>query len=82
MVSECCWLTAGGTATSVDNARTYVNNLIQTVKIGSPRRPLRPIEVLRHILGMFDENQKSPEVEKFFGMFLPNQQAKYGVKFN
>ena len=44
VVSESSWPTSGGTAASVDNARTYVNNFIQIVKTGSPRRPERAIE--------------------------------------
>lgn len=44
MVSESGWPTAGGTAASVYNARTYVNNLIQAAKTGTPRRPERATE--------------------------------------
>lgn len=70
-----------GPINTVENARIYNNNLMRIVKNGTPRMPGRRLET--YIFAMYDENLKpGPAYERHFGIFLPNGQPKYRLRFH
>ncbi|XP_074380668.1 glucan endo-1,3-beta-glucosidase-like [Apium graveolens] len=81
IVSESGWPSAGDREASVENARTYYQNLITHAKRnGTPKRPDKLVQV--YLFAMFDENQKGgAETEKHFGLFDATGQSKYQLSF-
>ncbi|VVA90748.1 unnamed protein product [Arabis nemorensis] len=82
VVSESGWPSNGGTAANLDNARAYYTNLATRVREnrGTPKRPGKGVET--YLFAMYDENLKNPEIEKNFGLFFPNKQAKFPIIFS
>ncbi|MCD7462292.1 Glucan endo-1,3-beta-glucosidase [Datura stramonium] len=83
VVSETGWPSEGNNPSStIENAQIYYRNLVNHVKggVGTPKKPGIIIET--YLFAMFDENEKQGDVtEKHFGLFYPNQTAKYDLKF-
>ncbi|KAL6853453.1 hypothetical protein ACP4OV_019482 [Aristida adscensionis] len=79
VVSETGWPTAGGAAATVENARTYNQNLVEHVWKGTPRRPWR---VDAYVFAMFNENLKEAGVEQNWGLFYPSTDRVYPINFS
>ncbi|KAL9237941.1 hypothetical protein vseg_012432 [Gypsophila vaccaria] len=80
IVAETGWPSAGGAGATLKNQKTYITNLLQHLKKGTPKRPNKPIQVYINLL---DENQRGrPEIEKHFGLFTADQKPKFPVVFN
>lgn len=80
VVSDSGWPSAGTDAATVKNATTYIQNLIDHVGKGTPKRPV-PIET--YIFAMFNENEKSgDDIERNFGLFYPDKRPVYPITFS
>jgi exo-beta-1,3-glucanase (GH17 family) len=83
VVSESGWPSDGDrrVGTTVENAKTYNQNLIKHVANGTPKRKGN---LETYIFAMFNENQKQgDELETHFGLFYPDKSPVYDMfEFN
>ncbi|KAL6613824.1 hypothetical protein ACP70R_036094 [Stipagrostis hirtigluma subsp. patula] len=80
VVAESGWPSAGGAGATVQNAQTYMQNLINHAAMGTPKKPGAALETF--LFAMFNENQKPGDpTEKNFGLFYPNKSHVYPIIF-
>ncbi|KAG8390318.1 hypothetical protein BUALT_Bualt01G0071200 [Buddleja alternifolia] len=81
IVTETGWPTDGGDDASIENAQTYVNNLIEHVTRGqgTPKRPGKDIDT--YIFALFNEDLKPEGVERNWGLYYPNMTEVYNANF-
>lgn len=81
VVAETGWPTEGSADASIENAKTFNNNLIKHVSSGqgTPRRPGKAIEA--YIFSLFNEDLKPDGVEQHWGLYYPNMTEVYHVDF-
>jgi len=79
IVGQTGWPSAGGVGATLENEKTYITNLIEHVKKGTPKRPNKAIQVY---LDLFDENRYGPQVERHLGLFTADSKIKFPVSFN
>jgi len=78
VITESGWSSAGNEATTIENAKTYNNNLIKHVlsNAGTPKRAGRHIE--SYIFALLNQNLKGgDETKRHFGLFYPDQNTVY-----
>lgn len=81
VVSETGWPSGGnGVGATLENAKTYNDNLVAHVDAGTPKRPGKAIET--YLFAMFNENQKPEGIEQNFGLYQPDMTEVYHVNFN
>ncbi|KAF3785206.1 hypothetical protein EJ110_NYTH28539 [Nymphaea thermarum] len=65
---------------TISDASTYIQNLVDHVAHGTPKRPGTPVET--YVFNLFNENAKRGTViERNFGLFYPNMQPVYNINF-
>ncbi|KAI3471136.1 hypothetical protein Pfo_027799 [Paulownia fortunei] len=81
VVTETGWPSDGGRGASIENAQTYVNNLIKLVSSGqgTPKEPGKDIDT--YIFAMFNEDLKPDGVEQHWGLYYPNVTEVYHANF-
>ncbi|XP_038685813.1 putative glucan endo-1,3-beta-glucosidase GVI [Tripterygium wilfordii] len=79
VVSETGWPSGGGgSLATVDNAKTYVNDVVASSSSGTPKRA-NAVET--YLFAIFNEDLKAAGTEQNFGLYHPDMTEVYHVNF-